>query len=387
MPPSHPTPRSWRDSAVTVAGVVGLLVIGVLTVVAAREYGGGITPTLNTAAISMQAPPDADNPLANRHWGVYEGAMEQSWPPYDSASGKKKKLLGKIALTPKSKWFGSWDSVGTIGSSVRRYIEGSQNGDPNALVQFALFGVKPWEHEACTRVPSKSEQSTYRTWIRKIAGAIGDKPHVAIILQPDGPFAACAPHGSKISSRLISYASRTLSALDHTSVYIDAGAADWPAKGSQGGAAAAVRFLIADGVKYARGIALDSTHYSAVTDEVNRAVQIVKLLKRSGIPGRRAVINTTNNGHPFTFGSYRGKDPDNATVCKSLSQRGTCVALGIPPTSDVGNPKWGLSDRTNRRARKYVDGYLWFGRPWLKRQSSPFVTSRALTLARVWKWG
>ena len=411
MPPSHRTPRSWRDSAVTVAGVAGVLVIGVLTVVAAREYGGGgSAPAERTATIStpakqatvsplsivegrpdpklvVQPPPNANNPLAKRKWGVYEGSLEQSWPPYARASGSKKRLLGKIALTPKSKWFGSWDSVHSIGSSVRRYIAGSQHGDPNALVQFALFAVKPWEHKACSHVPSGSEQSTYRAWIRQVAAAIGNAPHVAIILQPDGPFTACAPHGSRISSSLISYASRTLSALDHTSVYIDAGAADWPADGGQGGAAAAVRFLIPDGVKYARGIALNSTHYSAVTSEVDRAVQIIKLLKRNGIPGKRAVINTSNSGHPFVFGSYRGKDPDNAAVCQSLSQHGTCVALGIPPTSDVGNPKWGLPDRTNQRALTYVDGYMWFGRPWLYRQSSPFQTSRALTLARVWKWG
>jgi endoglucanase len=30
-----------------------------------------------------------------------------------------------------------------------------------------------------------------------------------------------------------------------------------------------------------------------------------------------------------------------------------------------------------------VDGYLWFGRPWLYMQADPFVMTRALQLART----
>jgi hypothetical protein len=59
------------------------------------------------------------------------------------------------------------------------------------------------------------------------------------------------------------------------------------------------------------------------------------------------------------------------------------VTLGIPPTTDVGNPKWGLSAPNRKLARRYVDAYMWFGRPWLYRQADPFLTKRAVQLART----
>ena len=337
--------------------------------------------------VAAAQDPNPDNPLRHRPWGVYKGALEPTWGPYASASGETKVLLWRIALTPKARWFTGRSSAGAVGAQVRDYIAASQAGNPRTLVQMALFGMRPWEARACHRLPSGSEQANYRAWIDQVARAIGDRTHAAVILQPDGPFAACAPHGSQLPSELINYAARTLSALRHTAVYIDAGAADWPADPGQGGAAAAVRFLIPDGIKYARGIALDSTHYSATADEVERAAEIVTLLQSEGIAGKKAVINTTNNGHPFVFGTYHGGDPDNATVCGSLAQAGTCVALGLPPTADVSNPKWGLPAATNELAAKYVDGYMWFGRPWLYRQATPYQMSRALELARVWHWG
>ena len=36
-----------------------------------------------------------------------------------------------------------------------------------------------------------------------------------------------------------------------------------------------------------------------------------------------------------------------------------------------------------RAAAEHVDGYLWFGRPWLHMQADPFELQRALGLART----
>ena len=101
-------------------------------------------------------------------------------------------------------------------------------GDPEVLVQMAVFRMKPWEHEACDRLPTAAERASYKQWIDRFAAGRSAAQHTAIILQPDGPFALCAPGGSKVPSHLIGYAARTFTALPHTSVYIDAGAADWP---------------------------------------------------------------------------------------------------------------------------------------------------------------
>ena len=55
--------------------------------------------------------------------------------------------------------------------------------------------------------------------------------------------------------------------------------------------------------------------------------------------------------------------------------------LGIPPTYDFADPRWGLREHTVELAQQYADAFLWIGRPWLYDQNEPFVESRALTLA------
>ena len=345
------------------------------------------TPALasrTVAAATTTDPTTYVNPLAGRPWGTYKGPQEMAWAPYVNATGTKKQLLGYIALAPKAKWFGAWISNSQISQRVTDYIKNAQAGDPDTLVQMSIFRMVPWEHDACTRLPTRAERHSYRTWINRFATAVGDTP-TAIVLQPDGPFALCAPHGSLVPSHLVAYAAKVRSALSHTSVYIDAGAADWPAPGGQGGVDSAVKILVDGGIQYAHGFSLDNTHYSSTVNEVARAAAISQKLAALGYADRRAVINTSSNGHPFEFGKYTGKDPDNANVCQSTTAAltTTCVTLGIPPTTRVGASAWGLPRATKRLARQYVDAYLWAGRPWLYRQNQPFVTSRALQLVRT----
>ena len=40
----------------------------------------------------------------------------------------------------------------------------------------------------------------------------------------------------------------------------------------------------------------------------------------------------------------------------------------------------------NSAGRRYVDAYLWVGRPWLYRSSQPFVMRRALDLVHSTPW-
>ena len=69
----------------------------------------------------------------------------------------------------------------------------------------------------------------------------------------------------------------------------------------------------------------------------------------------------------------------------SITER-TCVTLGIPPTTDVADSRWGLSPADRALAAANVDAYLWIGRPWLFMQADPFLTKRALWLARTTPW-
>lgn len=329
---------------------------------------------------ARQAKAAAANPLAGREWGVYRGPAEQAWQPYLNASGETKELLGEIVNTPKAGWFGAWIPDDVIAARVRDYIDNSQAGDPEALVQMAVFRMEPWEHEACRRLPSERERASYRTWIDRFAATVGSTP-TAIVLQPDGPFSLCAPGGPAVPASLIAYASRAFSALPNTSVYIEIGSADWPAPG-QGGVPEVLKFLLPAGVEEARGIALNGTHYNSVESDIARGAEVVEALAARGITGKKVVLNTSNNGNPFDFGTYSGPDPDNAFVCNSSTDARTCVTLGIPPTTDVANQRWGLPEQARQDARQYVDAYLWFGRPWLYRQNQPFVMERAVGLVR-----
>ena len=206
---------------------------------------------------------------------------------------------------------------------------------------------------------------------------VGDA-HMAVIMQPDGPFVLCAPGGSKVPAKLIKYGVRKLSALPNTSVYIDAGAADW----NRDDPKKALKMLIPMGIRWARGFALNSTHYDSTERQVRYSADIARALAARGIQDKYGVINTSSNGRPFKGYKYRGPNYDHASPAGPSHDK-RCVTLGIPPTVDVADPKWGLNRADRRLAARYVDAYLWFGRPWLYNQAAPFLLDRALELART----
>ncbi|HYO39752.1 MAG TPA: glycoside hydrolase family 6 protein [Nocardioidaceae bacterium] len=333
--------------------------------------------TATPATVVRAAAATARSPLAGRRWGVYKGRGDQAWEPFTRSSGNERRLLAKIALRPKAKWFGGWIPDGEIARKVDKYIANATGGNPDVLVQMTVFRVRPWEHRACRRLPTAAEQASYKLWIRRFARAVGSA-HVALILQPDGPFALCAPGGSKLPSRLVGYAARTFAALPHTHVYIDAGASDWPDRNP----VKAARILMPASIEHVRGFALNSTHYSSTAANIDFGTRLVRELARRGVPGKHFVINTSSNGRPFPFNQARGSHPDNAKACATRTER-TCVTLGIPPTANVTSPRWRLSARHRARAHRHVDAYLWFGRPWLFMQADPFLKQRALMLART----
>ncbi|GAB2754077.1 glycoside hydrolase family 6 protein [Nocardioides salsibiostraticola] len=359
---------------------LGLVCSAALLVTVPSTAAGPASPSGPASAASVESPPvsarpNADNPLAARPWAVYSGPYELWYEPWRTSTGRTRALLDKIALRPKSAWFGSWIADNKIAEVLDRYIVTSQGGNPEALVQFAVFRMDPWESAACKRTPTLAEQRSYKTWIQNAAAAVGDTP-AAIVIQPDSPFAVyCAPN-PKLSLRLIRYATKRFAALPNTSVYIEAGSADWMRDKVQ----TALRILKPAGVKFARGFAFNGTHYDATDHNIVFGAKVAKALARQGIRNKKFVINTAQNGSPFRGYEYPDRNyPDNAPVCTKKRTR-LCVTLGIPPTTDVANRSWRLSRVERRLARRYVDAYLWFGRPWLYDQNSPFVMSRAKKL-------
>ncbi|GAA3550956.1 glycoside hydrolase family 6 protein [Nocardioides daeguensis] len=331
-----------------------------------------------------------DNPLAERRWGVYRGDLEQTWRAYESAGGETRRQLGKIALRPKSLWLGDWSgSPERIGSVVREYVENASGGDPKVLVQLAVFRMDPWEHAVCGgRAPSRGAQDTYRRWISNAARALG-RQHTAVILQPDLPFWWCSNRA--VTSSLITYAVKAFSAQPHTSVYLDAGAADWSSTPQTGAprATQAADLLLANGIAHARGFALNATHYVGTEESVAYGAELARILRQRGVKGVHFVVDTAQNGNGMMWPEVEAQGSrvnDNARVCGSTADRRGCVTLGIPPTSRVGDPRWGLSPAVTREAKKYVDGFMWFARPWLFMQANWRGPDRALGMARSTRW-
>ena len=332
------------------------------------------------SAARPAANPNPSNPLAKITWGNYtDASIDPVFNAYDKATGNDKTLLGKIAFKPRVRWFGPWIPDDKISSVLHQYISNVTGGKPNVLVQMAIFRLVPWEGEATKRLPTQAEIASYKTWISNAAQAIGST-HVAMILQPDLPIALKVPHHSHWAQNLVAYAARQFGKLRNTAVYIDVGAADWPT------VAQAVSLLKASGQSLARGFALDATHYDSTASEIAYGSKVVAALNRAGVRNKHFVIDTADNGKPFTYLQYFAKHPggnfDNAQTCRSKTET-RCVTLGIPPTTQVGLAKWHLPAGDVPLAKKNCDGYLWFGRPWLFNQADPFVMSRALAVART----
>jgi endoglucanase len=376
LPPTH-RPATRRRLA-SLAGAAAALAG------AAAALASAATPAATQAATRpalTQAMPSASasnpsNPLAGRAWGVYRGSADPAWDPYQSASGDRKQALATIALTPKAKFFGAWIPNSDIADKVSQYVANASGGDPDVLVQLTLFRMVPWEGEACRRVPTKAERASYKQFVSTVATTLGDQ-HAAVVLQPDGPFLRCVPHGSSVPAKLLAYAARTLSAQPHVSVYVEMGSADW----FRDQPADAVRMLESAGVQDARGFALDTSHFDSVARQIAFGAKIVSALAADGIKNRHFVVDTSDNGRAFTGAWYHRHHPNKplgyAKPCHAATQR-HCVALGIPPTTDVGAASWGLGSAKAATAEELVDGYLWVSRPWLAHQSGSFSMRRAL---------
>ncbi|MGA9859991.1 MAG: glycoside hydrolase family 6 protein [Solirubrobacteraceae bacterium] len=319
------------------------------------------------------AGPDHADPIAGLTWGNYSGSQDEVFPAYRAAAGQQHQLLAKIALRPRMRWFGAWYPDSGIQQTIRTYIANVTGGDPNVLAQVAVFRLDPWEHAACSRLPSAADQASYRRWIEAFAAGIGSS-RVALLLQPDLPFGLCVPHHSRLPLSLVAWAAGVFNALPHTTVYIDAGAADWPTVPQ------AVALLRAAGISHARGFGLNATHYDSTAHELAFGARVARALAADHIPGRHFVINTASNGRPFTYQQYHGPNFDNAAVCRSRTAT-RCVTLGIPPTWQVAARQWHLSAHDRALAARYADGYLWLGRPWLDNQADPFDLDRSLALA------
>jgi hypothetical protein len=336
------------------------------------------------ATAAVVAPASASNsvgdPVATTRWGIYQGSGDGLWPAYQHSSGLTHQLLAKMALHARVRSYGSWISTGDIRELISSDIAQEQGGNPNVLVWMGIFRLWPHE-EAANHVPmTAAQQQAYRDWIDAAARGIGSAK-VGIVLEPDFPLTLDS-WGPKVRAGLVRYAAQELSSLPNASVYIDGGSADWLSVPEL------VKLLEAGGIQYARGISLGASHHVSTGSEIAYCRLVGLSLARDGYPNKRCVIDTSDNGHPYTNKQFYEKYPrgsfnaDNPPACTTPTQK-VCVALGIPPTTDVSDPKWGLPAGVDKMAAHWVDAYVWTGHPWKINNGHDFDLQHALDAART----
>jgi len=383
----HRRPGPWPSAispnttgiAVRGGAVAGrALAVAVLVLAALLPFAAG-----PGRAVASDIPPvplaqNAANPLAARPWGVYTGPADSVYPAWQQATGADKELLAKVALRARVRWLGTWIPAGQIAAKIQQYVAQAQAGDPDVVVPMAIFRLWPHGEGAKSQPVTAAQQRAYRAWIDQAAAGIG-AARVAMVLEPDLAVALTGWRPA-VRMKLASYAASVFSALPHTTVYLDAGDADWLPVDR------AVAMLTRAGVAKVRGFALGATHYGSLASEVGYGQQLVSALAEAGLGTKHFVVDTADNGKPFTFSQYWAAHPhgdfDAAQACRTTAET-HCVTLGVPPTWQVANSRWGLSRSLRAAAARSADGYLWFGRPWLYRQAAPFLLNRTLQVART----
>ena len=330
-------------------------------------------PAAMAGVANAGLPGAGADPISGMAWGTPHD--DDLWGAYHSLSGSKRLLLGKLALPPRALWLGWWWSVAQVRAETALTVADTQNGDPNALTEFATFTLHPWETRMANgawRGPTRGSWnvSADEAWYRNMAAGIGSA-RALVIVQVDLPFARKAP--STTPERIDTYAARVLSSKPHTTVYIDGGTFGWltPAQDAA--------LLIRNGIRYARGFALNDTDYDPTATEDLFGAQVVAALAKRGVTGKHFIVDTVENGQPYKPYQVATRGINDAPMCHGQIQT-ACQRTGIPPTTDVASPLWDLGAKASAAAKLYCDGYVWSGRPW-DIDGGPFNLQNAFWLA------
>jgi endoglucanase len=309
------------------------------------------------------------NPIADMTWGYYTGNDDEIWPTYEAATGNDKQLLAEVALRPEANWFGNWEKPAEIDGVVRGYIKDVTRGDSTTLAQLTDFSLVPWESQLCKVAETPALVSSYHQWNDGFAAGIGNS-RALVVMQPDLPEVKNTCLSSQTRATYLqelAWATRKLNSLKHTTVYLDAGSSDWAS------VPVMTALLARSGIKWARGFALDGTHYASTQSEITYGMQVIKALARLGYKDKHFIVDTAENGSPFNYHQLTAAgSAGNVPASQSIGQQTLCQTFGIPPTWQVALPEWKLGGHYQALAQKYADGYVWFGRPWLYAQSNEF---------------
>ena len=327
---SHFHDHAWR------LGAIALVLVAIAAIVAAPAGG-------------VRASAD-ENPLEGASFYVDREAP--SWIAWRRASGRKKDLLWRIAREPKSLWYGAFTRPASqFRAKVRRPIE--EAARQGTLPVLTVLRAESTQCHPNYTAGGPAEDRRTRAWYRKFANAIGNS-RVVVAFEPDsvGTIRCHARSRRDDRRRLLRYGVNQLAALPNTTVYIEAGAADWMSPAQAAG-------LLRDvGIGKVRGFMLNATHFDWTAANMRHGLAISRKLG-----GKHFIINTAQNGR----GPYSRPGLKRHEWCEP-PRRG----LGPSPTTNTMHP--------------LVDAYLWISRPGYRQSCAghkiAWSTEKGLRLAR-----
>lgn len=284
--------------------------------------------------LALDPPPPPDNPL--------EGARFYT-NPHNNLAGtvirrirhrrpQAARLLEVIAREPETKRFGSFNA--RPGAAVARYLAQAQQEQPGSVPLLSTYRLK---HVRCGGYSdSRREMKRYKRWYERFARGIGSH-RVVLLLEIDALITTRCLSRTGLRRRVdeLRAAIRTVAALPHAVVYVDAGSAlaHTPRR-----IAALLRRI---GVFRIQGFFTNATHQSWTSSEIRYGHQLMRRL--SWRPHQ--VINTATNG--------RGPLVPRSRVRYGNSFRCNAPGRGLGPRPTAAVPA---------RYRN-LDALLWIGNP------------------------
>ncbi len=308
-----------------------------------------------TAAADAGAPSarvKGQNPFVNVRLYVNEyGQAAQQARAWSRSRPDDAKLIAKIGDQPSGWWMGEWS--GDIETAM--HALGKATAAAGTVPVVVLYNVPNRDCGQYSAGGSVSAEA-YHAWIRQFAKGAGAY-RVIVVLEPDalGLMTKClSPADQKARLAMIRDAVDVLEATPGTSVYIDAGNANWAT------AVEMAKRLSGAGIADADGFALNVSNYIAIDKTVAYGHAI-----SAALGGKHFVIDTSRNGN--------GATPD-AQWCNPDGR-----ALGLPPTVDTRDP--------------LIDAFVWVKPPGESDgecnggpKAGQFWPEQALGLAKRAKW-
>jgi len=287
-----------------------------LTLATATACGSASTPqSSNTPQLYV----NPSNPLL---------AVATSWN-HDGRQADAK-VLRSVAAIPSAIW-----AAGQTGDirSIKTYSAAATRAHKVGLV--VVYDL-PYR-DACGKYSSNtgSTNRQYRVWINELAAAIGSSQDI-VIVEPDGLpdiLLGCITKSQQTTRyQLLNYAMRTLGALPHAQVYLDAGN-----PGMLENPTTLAGPLVRAGIYYGKGFSANVSNFQQTDVSVAWSQWLEKVLGHD----MKAVIDTSRNGHGPYVSTTSLSGP---TWCNPPGR-----SLGIRPTLDTG--KAGIA------------GFLWIKDP------------------------